>query len=157
MNDSEIMEKVKSLLGDRVGEITNPAVRRIFVRVDPANILEAVKVLKEALDFAYLATISGVDLGQSFEILYHFANQHSQLNVRTQVPKSNAHLESICPVIPGAVLYERELQDMFGLVVDHNPDPRPLVVPDDWPPGNYPLRKDWKFERPPEKIPGGKS
>ena len=46
---------------------------------------------------------------------------------------------------------------MFGLVIEHIPDPRPLVVPDDWPAGNYPLRKDWKFERPPEIIPGGKS
>jgi NADH:ubiquinone oxidoreductase subunit C len=47
--------------------------------------------------------------------------------------------------------------DMFGMTVDHIPDPRPLVLPDDWPAGNYPLRKDWKFERPEEVIPGGKS
>jgi NADH-quinone oxidoreductase subunit C len=104
-----------------------------------------------------VATVSGLDVGESFEIIYHFANPFSQLNLRTQVPKANPHVESICPVIPGAILYERELQDMFGLVVDHIPDPRPLVLPDGWPPGNYPLCKAWKYERPPEKIPGEKS
>jgi formate hydrogenlyase subunit 5 len=60
-------------------------------------------------------------------------------------------------VIPGAILYERELQDMFGLKVDNIPDPRPLVLPDDWPAENYPLCKAWKHLRPEEKIPGGKS
>jgi NADH-quinone oxidoreductase subunit C len=156
MNDTEIIEKAKALLGDKVLEVSNPAVRRIFMGVAPAHLLEAVRVLKEALGFTYISTISGVDLGESFEILYHFANPYTQFNVRTRIPKSNPHVESICPYIPGAILYEREIQEMFGLVVDHIPDPRPLLTSDDWPAGNYPLRKDWKYERPPEKIPGGK-
>ena len=45
---------------------------------------------------------------------------------------------------------------MFGLVVENIPDPRRLLLCDDWPEGQYPLRKDWKFERPVEIIPGGK-
>jgi len=157
MNDVEIIEKTKALLGDKVLEISNPALRRVFLKVDPKNLIPAVEVLKNSLGFIYVATISGLDSGENFEIIYHFAKPGSQLNLRTLVPKAHPHVESICAVIPGAILYERELQDMFGLVVDHIPDPRRLVLPDDWPVGNYPLRKDWKYERPPEKIPGGKS
>lgn len=157
MNDTEIIERVKALLGDKVLEISNPAVRRIFMKVDPKDLLKAVEVLKKDLGFAYVATVSGLDVGDNFEIIYHFGNSFSQLNLRTQVPKANPHVDSICPVIPGAILYERELQDMFGLVIDHIPDPRPLVLPDGWPEGNYPLCKAWKYDRPPEKIPGEKS
>jgi Ni,Fe-hydrogenase III component G len=157
MNDAEIIEKAKALLGEEALEITNPALRRIFLKVGPQDLLQAVEVLKNGLGFVYVATISGLDSGENFEIIYHFANASSQLNLRILIPKANPHVESICAVIPGAILYERELQDMFGLVVDHLPDPRRLVLPDDWPEGNYPLRKDWKYERPPEKIPGGKS
>jgi NADH-quinone oxidoreductase subunit C len=157
MNDTEIIERVKTLLGDKVFEVSNPALRRIFMKVDSKDLPKVVQVLKDDLGFAYLATVSGLDTGENFEIIYHFANAFSQLNLRTQVPKANPHVESICAVIPGAILYERELQDMFGLVVDHLPDPRPLLLPDDWPAGNYPLCKAWKYERPPEKIPGGKS
>jgi len=157
MNDTEIIEKAKALLGDRLLEASNPAVRRIFLKVDSKDLVKAVEVLKNDLGYAYLATITGLDVGENFEIIYHFGKPSSQLNLRTQVPKLNPHVESICAVIPGAILYERELQDMFGLVVDHIPDSRRLVLPDDWPAGNYPLRKDWKFERPLEKIPGGKS
>jgi len=157
MTDPEFVDKAKAALGEKVGEIANPATRRFFATVAAPDLLEAVKILKEKLGFVYVATISGVDLGESFEILYHFAIPGAQLNVRTQVSKSNPHIESICPVIPGAILYERELQDMFGLKVDHIPDPRPLVLPDDWPAENYPLCKAWKHIRPEEKIPGGKS
>ena len=157
MNDMETIEKAKALLGGKILEITNPAVRRIFLRVAPQDLVEAVRVLRDEFGFAYLATISGVDIGENYEILYHFANKYTQLNVRTQIPKAEPHISSICAVIPGAILYERELQDMFGIVVDNIPDPRPLVLPDDWPAGDHPLRKDWKFQRPEEKIPGGKS
>ena len=49
--------------------------------------------------------------------------------------------ESLTSVIPAAVWYEREIQDMFGLVPQNHPDPRPLVLHDTFPEGFYPLRK----------------
>jgi Ni,Fe-hydrogenase III component G len=167
MTDQDIMDKAKSSLGERLLEITNPAPHRTFLTVGVQDLVAAMEKLKKELGFRYLATISGVDKGDAFEILYHFGYEGGNLNVRTRVPKPTGidevmkektvpHLPSICSVIPGAVLYERELQDMFGIVVDNIPDPRRLVLPDDWPEGNFPLRKDWKFERPPEVIPGGK-
>lgn len=156
MNDQVLIDKANESLKDKVLAITNPAPRRIFLKVAVENLLEAVNWLKKDLGFTHLSTISGVDLGQSFEILYHFANNYCSFTVRTEIPRDNPQLPSICELIPGAILYERELQDMFGITVQNIPDPRPLVLPDDWPVGNYPLRKDWKYERPPEVIPGGK-
>ena len=156
MSDQEIIEKAKSLLGDKLIEIVNPALRRIFLKVEGKNIVAAIGQLQSGLGYTYLATISGVDKGETFEILYHFGNDSGNLNIRTEIPRSNPHIASITSVIPGAILYERELQDMFGIVVDNIPDPRRLVLPDDWPAESYPLKKDWKFERPQEVIPGGK-
>ena len=156
MNDQMVIDKARESLKDKVIELTNPAPRRLFLKVRVEDLLTAVSWLKEEMGFTHLATISGVDLGQSFELLYHFANNFTCLTIRTAIPRDNPHLPSICELIPGAILYERELQDMFGIVVDGIPDPRPLVLPDDWPAGNFPLRKDWKYERPPEVIPGGK-
>jgi membrane-bound hydrogenase subunit beta len=156
MNDLEMIEKTKSLLGDQIVEMANPAVRRIFIKVEPQNLVSLLDGLRKNLNMTHLSTVSGVDMGESFEILYHFGHDNGSLTVRTQIPRVNPHIESICSVIPGAILYERELQDMFGIVVDNIPDPRPLLLPDGWPAGNFPLRKDWKYERPEEIIPGGK-
>jgi NADH:ubiquinone oxidoreductase subunit C len=156
MTDAELIVKLKADLGDRV-EIANPARRRLFLKVAPADLVAVTTKLRDAYGVVFLSTISGVDLGETYEMVYHFSTPETDFNLRTEVPKARPHVASITTVIPGAILYERELQDMFGLVVDGIPDPRPLVLPDDWPAGVHPLRKDWKHDRPQEVIPGGQS
>ena len=156
MTDAELTEKLKNRFGATILEIANPARRRVFMTVAVKDLESVLAALRKDFGYTYLATLSGVDKGEVFEFVYHLGDAHGNLNVRTQIPKADPHLPSICAVIPGAILYERELQDMFGIIVDRIPDPRPLVTPDDWPAGNFPLRKDWKFERPQEIIPGGK-
>jgi membrane-bound hydrogenase subunit beta len=156
MNDLERIDRIKAALGGLAGEITNPAPQRIFLSVAAPSLVPAIAKLKSDLGITHLSTISGVDLGETFELLYHFGHEEGNLNVRTQIPKAAPRLPSICTVIPGAVLYEREIQDMFGIVVEGIPDGRRLLLSDDWPEGQYPLRKDWKHVRPEERIPGAK-
>jgi Ni,Fe-hydrogenase III component G len=157
MSDTEIVESLKRDLGDKALELTNPDRRRIFLKIAPADVVPAVTLLRDKYDCAYLATISGVDKGETFELLYHFASPVANINVRTEIPRAEPRLPSICAVIPGAILYEREIQEMFGIAVEGIPDGRRLNLPDDWPDGQYPLRKDWTHVRPAEVIPGGKS
>jgi Ni,Fe-hydrogenase III component G len=157
MNDLERVERIKAALGERAVEITNPAPQRIFLTVPVQALVPALEQLKTELGYRHLSTISGVDMGDVFEILYHIGYVGGNLNVRTRIPKAVPRLPSVCSVIPGAILYEREIQDMFGIIVDGIPDGRPLLLSDDWPAGVHPLRKDWTPTRPEEKIPGGKS
>jgi len=157
MTDAELIEKLKADLGEKLAEIANPARRRVFLKVAPPDLLAVVTRLRDAYGVVFLSTISGVDNGAAFEILYHFSTPETDFNIRTEIPKADAHIESLTPAIPGAILYEREVQEMFGITIDHLPDPRRLLLSDDWPEGQYPLRKDWKHVRPEEVIPGGKS
>jgi Ni,Fe-hydrogenase III component G len=157
MTDAEIIENLKADLGGRVVDLANPAPRRLFLKVAPADLLAATGTLRDKYGVVFLSTISGVDLGETFDIIYHFSTPEQDFNLRTEIPKAQPHVESICTLIPGAILYERELQDMFGIVVENIPDPRRLLLSDDWPEGQFPLRKDWKHERPVEIIPGGES
>ncbi len=154
MMDEIIISKTKDTLQSKVIEITNPAPRRIYIKIDKGNLLETVKFLKERFGFTHLSTITGIDKGDNFEVLYHFANEASVVTVRILTPRTEPKIPSICKIIPGAILYERELQDMFGIIVENIPDSRSLLLPDGWPQGEHPLRKDWKYERPPEIIPG---
>jgi Ni,Fe-hydrogenase III component G len=157
MPDIDIVESLKRDLGAKALDLANPAPRRIFLKIAPADLLAAATLLRDKYDCAHLSTISGADRGETFEFLYHFASPVAVITVRTGVPRSEPRLPSICAAIPGAVLYERELQDMFGVIVEGIPDARRLVLPDDWPDGQFPLRKDWKHVRTEEVIPGGKS
>ena len=156
MNNEAIIEKINAELKDKVQEAVAAAPRRINVKVEPKHLLAVLACLKDRFRMAHLATITGVDLGEFFEVIYHLSNDTVTVNVRILTPRQEPRIPSVCSVIPGAILYERELQDMVGLIVEDIPDPRRLLLCDDWPEGQFPLRKDWKFERPAEIIPGGK-
>ncbi|WP_080797279.1 hydrogenase large subunit [Arabiibacter massiliensis] len=64
------------------------------------------------------------------------------LTVRAEVDPETCSFPSVTPRVPACVWSEREVRDMFGLVPVGLPDERRLVLPDDWPDGLYPLRKD---------------
>ena len=156
MNVETIIQKINSDITDKIQEVSTTAPLRINVKVAREQLLAVLTYLKEQFGFTHMATISGVDLGENFEVVYHMASSMATVNVRILTPRRDPKIPSVCAVIPGAILYERELQDMFGLVVENIPDPRPLLLADDWPAGEHPLRKDWHFNRPAETIPGGK-
>ena len=146
MTDADIIERLKGELGEKVLEITNPSVRRIFIKIPSSQLIPVVTALRDRFGFKYLATISGLDKGETFELIYHFGGERVNLNLRTEIPRSDPRIESVSRVIPGAILYERELQDMFGMVIDHIPDP---AAPDALTmvgPATSPLRKDWIFK-----------
>ncbi len=62
--------------------------------------------------------------------------------IRAVVPPHEPEFPSVAPHVPAAIWYEREVRDMFGIRPIGLPDERRLVLPDDWPPDLYPLRKD---------------
>jgi Ni,Fe-hydrogenase III large subunit/Ni,Fe-hydrogenase III component G len=62
--------------------------------------------------------------------------------VRVEVPRDTGEFYSVSPKVPAVVWGEREVQDLFGLTALGIIDNRNLVLPDDWPQGLYPLRKD---------------
>jgi NADH:ubiquinone oxidoreductase subunit C len=78
------------------------------------------------------------------EALYQFVNGPVVATLRVSVTYHDTTIPTICPIIPSATLYERELQEMFGFVVQGTPDTSRLLLPDDWPAGVYPLRKAFK-------------
>lgn len=60
---------------------------------------------------------------------------------------------SLTPSLPAADWHEREMRDLLGIEPEGHPDPRPLVVHDGWPPGVYPLRKDFDPATPVPRLP----
>jgi NADH:ubiquinone oxidoreductase subunit C len=135
---------------------------RVDAVVRPEDLVAAVKALVDA-QWGYLSAITGLDhpwpkaakapagpapdaapagpVEDRLEALYQFVNGAVVATLRVSVPYHDTRLPSICPLIPSATLYERELQEMFGFVVEGTPDTGRLLLPDDWPNGVYPLRK----------------
>ena len=119
--------------------------RRLWAEVESANFLEAFDYIVKKMDFAMLSLITGLDSGDNLEFIYHLARRDgTTFNLKTFVPKANpVHKSIMVDYFPGAELYERELVDCFGAQIEGLPEGNRYPLPDDWPDGQYPLRKDW--------------
>ena len=91
-------------------------------------------------------------LSGSFEIYYVFAcrPEGQLLILKTPIDPEKCEFSSICRTVHAAALYEREIQDMFGLKPVNHPEPKRLVFHSNWPQGYHPLRKDFDRKQKPE-------
>ncbi len=149
------MDKTENIISDLCknfkfleGRANVKRVRRMFVEIPIENngsLKDIMKYLRDNKDFTFLCTVTGLDSGENFEVIYHLADDSGNLiNLKILTPRSEPVIESVTPVFTGAVFYERELKDLFGIEIRGLPEGRRYPLPDDWPEGQYPLRKDWK-------------
>ncbi|MFH1470431.1 MAG: NADH-quinone oxidoreductase subunit C [Candidatus Micrarchaeota archaeon] len=87
-----------------------------------------------------LATITGLDTGERIEVLYHFETPEKMLTFRVPIDRTSPSIETITGIIPGAVLYEREIAEMLGVEVRNHPRPINTFIAEDYA-GPPPLRK----------------
>jgi Ni,Fe-hydrogenase III component G len=78
------------------------------------------------------------------------------LVLNVEINPAQASIPSVVDIIPGVAWAEREVFDMIGVEPLGHPDPRRLVLPDDWPENVHPLRKDFKVDERPPAAPGNK-
>jgi len=144
------LEKKFPFLKEKV-RVTRP--RRIFTDyLVPAQFQQVFDCLYGSMGFQILCTITGLDEGETFGFVYHLARQDGTVfNLKTAVPKNDAVIKTITGCFPGGAIYERELEDLLGVKVEGLPEGKHYPLPDDWPQGQYPLRKDWKPEMLEEK------
>ena len=121
------------------------SVRRVFVTV-PADVFwDALQFARDQLDFTRLSTITGLDTGEQFEFLYHLSRPDGTLlTLKRQTARGDGVvIRSVLPLYAGATFYERELEGLFGVKVEGLHEGRQYPLPDNWPEGQYPMRKDW--------------
>jgi membrane-bound hydrogenase subunit beta len=129
----------------------------IWMRLDKSIFKNFIEHLCK-LTYPHLAVVSGTDLGDTIELIYHFSIyfgknlQEISLNVGVEIPKSKPEIETICDYIPGALITEREKQEMLGVKIVGIPDSRRLFLPDDFPKNVYPWRKDEKTKKDIQKL-----
>ena len=150
MDSEGLIQTAVELLAPWTLKVNRPEENRVDVFVAPDHLKDAVKAIVRA-QWGYFSALTGLDQPPAeegategtIEALYHFCRGPVVLSIRTSVPYSNPVIESICDVIPSATLYERELMEMFGVVMPGTPSTDRLLLADDWPEGVYPLRKSF--------------
>jgi Ni,Fe-hydrogenase III component G len=119
---------------------------RFWVTLTPDGLIPAVGVMREKFSIIQLAVIVGEDVRDAYLANYVFTGQKVVV-LQVRMDHQNPEVPSLAKIVPGAIVYERELKDLFGINPAGHPDLRRQAVPEDWPAGVYPLRKDVQFNR----------
>ena len=101
------------------------------------------------LRFALLAELTAADYWPReprFELIYTLVSIEHRRRVRVKVRlhADAARIATVSGVWAAANWLEREVWDLFGIEFEGHPDPRRLLMPEDW--QGYPLRKDYPVQ-----------
>ena len=109
----------------------------LVVRVDLDAAVPALVALRdsEALAFEMLLDTFGADTGEEVEVTYHLRSfaHGTDLYIKARLPYG-ATLPSAFDVYPSVYLPERELAEMFGLLLAGHPNPKRLLTTEVTPP-----------------------
>jgi Ni,Fe-hydrogenase III component G len=107
------------------------------------------------LGYSHFSTLTGLDQRTEYEVVYHLFGKNTGVSIGVKISHNDPHIETITDIMPGALIHERELQDLMGIKVDNIPDGRRIVIPEDWPADQFPLRKDWNMSMLPDSFNDG--
>lgn len=149
--EEEILQALVKKFGFLENKIKIQRPRRISADVEIADFEKLLAYLVKEAKFAILLTITGLDEGEKIAIIYHMASEDGYIfNIKTAIAKEKPLLKTITDIFPNADIYERELEDLLGIKVEGLAKGNRYPLPDGWPEGEYPLRKDWKKNK--EKV-----
>lgn len=147
MSEEELVKRITERFGEKILEARVLGNRRISIQVSPDSYKDVVRFVAQDLGLEFLSCLSGVDRGDSLEVIAHIGYSTCVL-IKTRVPKDNPVVDSITDVLPAASFYEREAHDLLGIQFRGHPNLKRIFLPEEWPEGVYPLRKDYAPEHP---------
>jgi NADH:ubiquinone oxidoreductase subunit C len=139
-----IRNEIKDKLGNKIRDWYQHSERRIYFSIGLKDIKEVVTVLFRELKLRFVIA-TGQDTPQGIEILYHFSFDKTGEMFSARVilkDKKNPEIDSIANIFPGAEWIEREMWELLGINFKGHPNLKHLLLIDEWPQGDYPLRHD---------------
>lgn len=116
----------------------------LSVEIDRTHLVAVCRFLRDQLGFDLLSCISGVDMLDHLECVYHMRSltRGQLLQLKVRLDKEKPEVESVVSVWPTANWLERETYDMFGIHFPGHPDLRRMLLDDGF--EGYPLLKSFK-------------
>jgi NADH-quinone oxidoreductase subunit C len=107
---------------------------------------EVLRVLRDGFGYRFYVVGTATDRPTEIEVIHGVRNldTHDEMFLKTHLPREAPEVDSAALVFPGAEWHEREMFDLFGIRFRSHPDPRRILLPDDY--EGHPLRKDFPID-----------
>ena len=156
MRGDELLRRLRDRFGAAIVE-THEFRGDATAVVDRTALVDALRFSRDepALGFDMLTDLTAADYlkfpgredGPRFEVVYHLyslAHNH-RLRLKVRVDEDDAVVPTAVPLWPIANWLEREVWDMFGVRFAGHPDPRRLLMDEQF--VGHALRKDYPINR----------
>jgi NADH-quinone oxidoreductase subunit C len=146
MTKQEIVDKFTDKFGPAI-EIAESSQPEPYIFVSREKYHELCEFAKNDPDlhFDFLFQLAGAHYPEErFEVVLHVTS-HAKIHaavIKVKLDLENPEIDTISDVWATAAWYEREAMELFGIRFSNHPDPRPLLLYEDWDYG-YPMRKGW--------------
>ena len=143
-----IAQRVREGVADDAVVGTSYHREQATLEVAPRSVRDVLAHLRHSDEepYDFLASLHGCDylpdeprLGVHYQLLS--MERGERLGVKTRVGLDDPTLPSVVELFPTANFQEREVFDMFGVVFDGHPDPRRILMPEDY--QGHPQRRDF--------------
>ena len=113
------------------------------IEVESTNLVAVCRFLRDQLGFDLLCCISGVDMLDHIETVYHIRSltRGQLLQIKVRLDHEKPEVDSVVSVWPTANWLERETYDLFGIKFAGHPDLRRMLLDDDF--VGHPLLKSF--------------
>src|SRR5690625_3286071 len=147
---NELQTHLTSIFQNKIISINSEQNNHLECTVSKQDLATMCRQLKE--EGARFVTMVGTDereIHGYFGLYYVFAfdEQQAFVTLHATVEEEDPTYPSVTPELAVCGWYEREVNDLLGLKPVGHPNDMPLILHDDWPEGNYPLRKDYPVDQ----------
>jgi NADH-quinone oxidoreductase subunit C len=138
-----IVEALRKEFGAAVEEFRG----EVHVFIPAPQIVAALTRLRDSHGFELLSALTAVDYwpqeAPRFHVIYQLSSLSKNLTLQLRVPlqADDLHVPTSSGVYATGNWREREILDMFGIEFEGHPDPRRILMPEDW--NGHPLRRDY--------------
>jgi len=142
VSESDTISRLQAALPDaRVQPVEGAKDPTFLVEGD---LLQAAAWLRAEGGYDFLSSVTGVDRGDHFEVVYHLYRTQGggPLVLKVAGPWEKAEVPSLVGVWPAAELQEREAYDLLGITFLGHPDPRRILLWEGFP--GHPLRRSFE-------------
>jgi NADH-quinone oxidoreductase subunit C len=146
---TEALTELGAHLASTIPGVTGTSVSygELTLMAEASTILETLQALRDDAKgrFINFIDIAGVDYPareKRFDVVYHLLSPHRNQRIRVKVQTDEmTPVPSATEVFPGALWFEREAYDMYGILFTGHPDLRRILT--DYGFDGHPLRKDF--------------
>ena len=141
------LEPIVQALQEKFGATLEEFRGEAHVFVTPEQLVETLTLLRDTYKFELLSALTATDYwpqgSPRFHVIYQLSSLAENVTMQIRVPVNGDQpkVPTVTRLYDLANWREREVADMFGIEFEGHPDPRRILMPQDW--KGHPLRKDY--------------